>query len=109
MSSLNGNEWENEDTQLGGDYVRNTTAVFTYFPLLGVLRVFGDDGELAPELMFEEPHLSLLYPPNKNIYKEHRDKKQLVISFKNFQDLFLSLPPSHSSKFLSSDVLQWQS
>lgn len=103
------NEWENEDTQLGGDYVRYTTAVFTYFPLLGVLRVFGDDGELAPELKFEEPHLSLLYPPNKNIYREHRDKKQLVISFKDFQDLFLSLPPSHSSKFLSSDVLQWQS
>lgn len=50
------------------------TAFFTYFPLLVVLRVFVDDGELAPELKFEEPHLSLLYPPNKNIYKEQRQK-----------------------------------
>jgi hypothetical protein len=77
-------EWWSEGTWLCGNSVRCITALFTYFPLFDVLRGFVEDGELAPELKFEEPHLSLLYPPNKNIYKEHGDKKQLVISLNDF-------------------------
>lgn len=70
-------EWQREDTWLCGNSVRCTTALFTYFPLFVVLRGFVEDGELAPELKFEEPHLSLLHPPNKNIYKETRRQKAI--------------------------------
>lgn len=59
-----------------------------------MFQAFLNDGELAPGLVFGEPRLSLLYPQKeqKNIYNnDHRDKKQLVTSFKDFQGLSLSL------------------
>lgn len=60
---MNMNKWQKADsTWLFDSYVRCTEALFTYFPLLDVFRVFVDDGELAPALVFGEPRLSLLYP-----------------------------------------------